>query len=595
VPTFAGWNSSYTGKPIPEEAMREWLECTAARICALRPRRVLEIGCGVGLLLEQLAEHCQAYYASDFSAIAIKRLRQWLATQERLHDVEVREAQATDLAISGDGPVDTIILNSVVQYFLDGEYLMEVLRQALERVNLGGKIFIGDVRNLDLLPLFHNSVQFAKASQDLTVQQLRARIRRGVAQEKELVLAPELFRMLPLRFPSIAHVDIQLKRGRDQNELTAYRYDVVLHIGKPCDTSEPGSGTIKPGNESIYEYSYAGAHSVQRAELDLRRRRPRRLRLVAIPNQRLAHDLKTSRFIDNSDPKKPVGHLRDAIKTQLSDPQIPEGEDPETLWSLGERHGYAVNINWTQNSLTGNFDAEFVDRSPVTATNSTTARRGQQHDPTPELRDMRGLHEQSQAREKWEAREAPEACDTPDTCVDPNSKQIPWHRYTNSPAVTGTPELVAQLREALKQQLPDYMIPSAFILLDHLPLTPNGKLDRTALPPPDFGSDSTSRYEPSQGEVEVALAQIWEDLLRVPRIGRNDNFFELGGHSLVAMRLIAAIAARLNLRIPVVTVFQHPTVQELARVLERAQLIQRLSDVLSASPEDQGDPGMVIP
>ena len=96
----------------------------------------------------------------------------------------------------------------------------------------------------------------------------------------------------------------------------------------------------------------------------------------------------------------------------------------------------------------------------------------------------------------------------------------------------------AALRSQLAQALPDYMVPAAFVRLDAFPLTPNGKLDRKALPAPESDAYATRAYEPPQGRAERAIAAIWEELLRIERVGRHDNFFELGGHSLIAVTMI---------------------------------------------------------
>src|SRR5262249_49607572 len=127
------------------------------------------------------------------------------------------------------GSFDMVVLNSVVQYFPDIEYLLVVLQEAVRLLAPGGKIFLGDVRHLGLLAMFHSAVQLGKAAATVSVGQLRERIARAVAQEKELVIDPQFFRMLPGRVPGISSVDIQLKRGGAPNELTRYRYDVVLH------------------------------------------------------------------------------------------------------------------------------------------------------------------------------------------------------------------------------------------------------------------------------------------------------------------------------------------------------------------------------
>src|SRR5262249_16049176 len=96
----------------------------------------------------------------------------------------------------------------------------------------------------------------------------------------------------------------------------------------------------------------------------------------------------------------------------------------------------------------------------------------------------------------------------------------------------------AALRSQLSKTLAEYMMPSAFVRVEALPLTPNGKLDRRALPAPDLSSVVRREYEESQGEIEVMMAQIWQELLGVERVGRHDQFFELGGHSLLVIAMI---------------------------------------------------------
>jgi len=120
-----------------------------------------------------------------------------------------------------------------------------------------------------------------------------------------------------------------------------------------------------------------------------------------------------------------------------------------------------------------------------------------------------------------------------------------------------------ELREHVGQALPEYMVPSAFVQLEALPLTPNGKLDRKALPAPDGGAYAQREYEAPQGQVEQALAQLWQELLRVERVGRQDNFFELGGHSLLAVSLIERMRGQ-GMHTEVRTLFTAPTLAELA-------------------------------
>ncbi|WP_235570025.1 condensation domain-containing protein [Lysobacter sp. Root916] len=127
-----------------------------------------------------------------------------------------------------------------------------------------------------------------------------------------------------------------------------------------------------------------------------------------------------------------------------------------------------------------------------------------------------------------------------------------------------------QLREALQTQLPEYMVPSAFMVLDAFPLTPNGKLDRKALPAPDGSSLVQREYEAPQGEIEQGLAEIWQSLLKIEQVGRHDHFFELGGHSLLAAQLVSRVRERLGVEVPLRELFVHPVLHAFAQAVGQA-------------------------
>src|SRR6185295_8364433 len=133
---------------------------------------------------------------------------------------------------------DTIILNSVAQYFPDINYLERVIAGALHVLKADGFIFIGDVRHYDLLETFHTSVQLYQANDTLTLQQLKQRVQRHQAQEKELLLSPDFFLSLAQQDGRIVHVQVQPKYGQAENELTKFRYDAILQVGHPARFTE---------------------------------------------------------------------------------------------------------------------------------------------------------------------------------------------------------------------------------------------------------------------------------------------------------------------------------------------------------------------
>jgi aspartate racemase len=130
--------------------------------------------------------------------------------------------------------------------------------------------------------------------------------------------------------------------------------------------------------------------------------------------------------------------------------------------------------------------------------------------------------------------------------------------------------LTKELRNFLKEKLADYMVPSAFVMLAALPLTPNGKVDRRALPAPNqVRQEPEETFVAPQDELELQLTKIWEKVLGVQPIGVRDNFFELGGHSLLAVRLFAEIEQIFGKNLPLATLLQATTVEELASVLRQ--------------------------
>ncbi|WP_139357847.1 condensation domain-containing protein, partial [Clostridium beijerinckii] len=126
------------------------------------------------------------------------------------------------------------------------------------------------------------------------------------------------------------------------------------------------------------------------------------------------------------------------------------------------------------------------------------------------------------------------------------------------------------LRNYLRETLPEYMIPSYFVKVEKMPLTRNGKINRRALPEPNLNATLTE-YEAPRNEVEEILASIWSEVLGIEKIGINDNFFEIGGHSLKAMMLISKIHKELNKEVPLKELFRFPTIKELSKYIESTE------------------------
>jgi amino acid adenylation domain-containing protein len=469
---IVGWQSSFTGQPIAAEEMRIWVEETVARLRTLDPRRVLEVGCGTGLLLTRLAANCESYVGLDFSAEVLAQLESYLTTRADLKHVELRQGMANELSFAGDDSVNLVILNSVTQYFPDVDYLLEVLAEAVRVTRRGGHIFVGDVRSLPLLEAHHTSVQLYKAAGEMSVEELRKHIRQGQQKEKELVVDPELFEKLGRRWEKLGRVETWLKAGAYDNEISRFRYDIVMRVGDKEEVVTP---------ERWVSWDEAGGWR-EEVEAVLGQEPSMAVGVRGIRDRRVSGAEEAIRVLQSR-----AGELRNVAQLRASCAEV-SGEDPDTVMALARRHG--VKFIWQGFGSEGIYDGIF----------------------NPRWRKL-----------EMEA-EAPRAC---------------YGRYGNTPSRSERDEEFGRLLQGqLRQSLPEYMVPTAIVVLESLPLTPNGKLDRQALPAPDSQAYVARDYEAPVGETETQLARIWAEVLSLERVSRHDNFFELGGNSLLVITVI---------------------------------------------------------
>ncbi|MDN3358159.1 non-ribosomal peptide synthetase [Actinomadura sp. DC4] len=344
---FAGWNSSYDGEPIPREQMLEWRTATVERVRALRPGRVLEIGVGNGLLLSQLAADCDAYWGTDFSAAAITALRRQVDRRPELTGrvrLLVRPADVFEGLPAGW--FDTIVINSVAQYFPSAAYLTTVLGAALDLVAPGGAVFVGDIRNRRLQRCLATAVRLG--SPGAGGPAARTAIERDVRLEKELLIDPDYFAALRRETPALDAVDLRIKRGRHHNELTRYRYDAVLHKRPEGVVPLAGVPRLAWGGE-VSDLEALARH--------LAAKRPPALRVTGVPNGRVLAEADAVRLLD-------AGHDPLTVRRR---PARPEGVDPEDLHALAGDLGYWAGVTWSGAGTDGELDVVFSD-GPVDLT-----------------------------------------------------------------------------------------------------------------------------------------------------------------------------------------------------------------------------------
>jgi amino acid adenylation domain-containing protein len=333
---FRGWNSSYTDEPIPLEEMQEWRAATVDRIMALQPRRVLEIGVGSGLVLSQIGPGCVEYWGTDISASTIHKLQAAMTAQAWGDRVRLRVQPAHVTEGLPQGHFDTIILNSVVQYFPSAGYLTEVIDTVVGLLAPGGALFIGDVRNHSLQGAFHTSVALART--DTTdAAEIRQRVQRAILGEPELLLAPEFFTTWAAEHPSVAGLDIQVKRGSADNELTRYRYDVTIHNTPAAVHSLAGAPT----------WTWIQCAGLSGLQAELLSQRLAAVRVTEIPRAGVITDVGVEQALAAGLP------LPEALAQTT-----PDTATAEQLHRIGEAAGYRVAVTW--GAQPGTLDAVFT-------------------------------------------------------------------------------------------------------------------------------------------------------------------------------------------------------------------------------------------
>jgi len=242
-----GWKSSYTQDDIPEEQMQRWVHSTVDIILGTGGKNVFEIGCGSGLLLHKLYPELEHYFGIDISSNTIAKLDASLKKQG-VDNVQVACATADSFVVPTDVKVDTVVINSVIQYFPNSSYLDNVIENSIKALTEDtGSIVIGDVLNLRLQEEFYYSIIKFNETTEFSLQALIEMIDTKKLGEEELFVDPSYFVSLKTKLSSIKDIKISLKKDLDHNEMNNFRFDVILDIDKvntsvvemqPCEVFE---------------------------------------------------------------------------------------------------------------------------------------------------------------------------------------------------------------------------------------------------------------------------------------------------------------------------------------------------------------------
>ncbi|GAA3937011.1 hypothetical protein GCM10022209_34820 [Chitinophaga oryziterrae] len=499
---ITGWNDSFTGEAIPAELMGKWLDDITRVILSVSPKNVLEIGSGTGLIYYQLVGHIQKYTGTDFSRVSMAQMRRRIDKAERNYpDTILKLCAAHEVTLSEDEVIDTIVLNSIVQYFPGEQYMTDVLLKCIPLLKGEGQIIIGDVRDLRLLPSFKRRLQLNKLQDRTGIKEFTWQVEQEVLKEEELCFSPAYFYQLASLCPDITHIDIQWKQGDYSNELTLYRYTVVIHVGKQKKLLQPDwqPWELLEDKSGILLQLVEGHDTIA---------------LKDVPNPRLWKE----RLLDQALRSKSVNNVRD-IAAYISTPDENTAFVNDIL-AVAIAKGYHYRLLLDEDPLKINL---LLERTP-----------------------FNGFVEQVYGNFTGTVKTSIPLF--PDICA----------------------LLQKDIRQALSERLPEYMIPADFVALQYLPLTANGKTDRKFLSErDDMLRKSRINYQAPVTTTERQVAIIWQELLGVEGVGVRDNFFESGGHSLLATRVVSAIRKTMNAELTVRDFFIYPTIALLSAYLDQ--------------------------
>ncbi len=509
---ISGWLSSYTGKLIEPSQMMEWVDTTVNRIQFTDPQNIYEIGCGSGLLLYRLIPYCTSYCGTDYSEEIINKVERVVSSNDDVKNkINLLLKTADDFNGVAKKSFDTIVINSVAQYFPNIDYLSDVIDKSIRALEKGGVLFIGDLRNYKLLELFHTSINIYQEDQGLEIDKLKQKISKDMEQEAELLVSPEYFHYLKMHNSRITHVDIRYKKGEAHNEMTKFRYDVLLHIEKNI--------SIENSSEIAFDKI---DFDISKIPSILDKDDPDILYVTGVVNNRIERDYFEMIHLDDVNSKDELNNISIGAQSEGSCIDSIEFEKVSPP-------GYVVELLW--NGMEQLYDVAYIKEKNI---------KGKFKGIIPN-RDL-------------------------EITIDDSVLN-----YANNPLKTTTGSFVLnKIKESLKQLLPEYMIPSYFIQLDEIPLTLNGKIDSKALPEIDGSFSSCVEFVAPRNKTEENVIRIWQEILAFDRIGVHDNFFELGGHSLSAMRVVSQIVKELEVDITLSDIFENRTVETLSSLIGNA-------------------------
>lgn len=471
---FVGWVRMLDGEVIPRAEMSEWLEDTIRAIKQTGPSgSVVEIGTGTGMILFGLKDELTHYVGLEPASKAVNFVVHAAAVDPVLIDkVDVRLGTATDLIATAVINPDLFVINSVAQYFPSGKYLKQTVLDAISLAHgRPARMFLGDIRSLAVSDEFFTSWAVHQLRKEhlgtFTRTQVRQRAHHLRQTHTELLVDPSFFFDLQKEYrDEISHVEIYPKRMNATNELSQFRYQVVLWF------FQPNLRIIAFDDQRWIDYC-ATSLTVEGLKRELDRLEDDFLPVKNIPNSKLAWERQVLSALDGTSETVWLEKLPQALPHALS---------PYDLDLLAKKAGLHVELSW--------------------------ARQGQNH----------GILDAVFMRPRGDR-----------TLFQFPTLPISMNSTTNSPA-TSTSQILfdlAAIKKFLKAKLPSYMVPSQFQLVSDFPVTANGKIDRQALVD-QLASNTAPRdnkvYVAPRSSTEQTIVSVFEEVLGSAQISAEAEY-----------------------------------------------------------------------
>lgn len=544
---FKGWVSMYDGNDMNKTELNDWLDDTIEALHdGQAAGHVLEIGTGSGMILFNLRTGLESYVGLEPSKSAAAFANNVISSLPALAGkAEVHVGTAADIGHLNALRPDLVIINSVAQYFPTREYLANLV-ETLVHLPTVKRIFFGDMRSHATNTQFLAARAIHALGNNTTKENARKKMTEVEEHEEELLVAPAFFTSLKDQFPGLVkHVEILPKNLSATNELSAYRYAAVLHL------RDAEVRSIDADDWLDFQASQMGKDAL-REHLRL----SETLQTVAISDIPYSHTMFERHLVDSLNDGDITVDGAAWIAAARADADSRTSFSVPDLVQLALESGFRVEVSaarqWSQS---GGLDAVFHRYASPESTSRTLFQFPTDHQ----------------------------------ACALTHLSNRPLQTLQRRRAVT-------KIRDRLQTLLPSYMIPAHIVALDKMPLNANGKVDRKELARRAKTIVRAPRSAPVRvspiNEIEVVLCEEASAVFGMD-VNINDQFFTLGGHSLLATKLIARVGNRLNARLTVKDVFDHPVFSDLAAATRKALAQQNAFPVAQESgPTRAGSAGV---